>query len=367
MKTGKFLLIIVMMVSFSLSGCSQAQVEPPKDMPQDVHTELTVESEPAAEPVSNPEPVSEPSEPVILPQPQADGTGISFALPDDWNKYPADALQDLQTMIDESGNRVLYGVLHGFMEAQEISDVSLADSSVDDYGDMVHYYPAYDVSLDDGTILRLKFAATGWNSGEDSDGGMYFDGLYFVEAYPAFENCYWSLELEYDENMEGRYDWVYQIMNGDVTRYYSISEDSLQEYTILDDYDDYYDDYYENPGATYMPEEPTRLTQYEWPDYCDEIDCLMMESVGLQYNKSFGTATKLLTSGSLITISIIPKIGGGAEYGANVRVDNSTTIPVKSSDGINYQCKSTGGKGGNMGGYSGLWITLTKDGWSNWY
>ena len=43
-----------------------------------------------------------------------------------------------------------------------------------------------------------------------------------------------------------------------------------------------------------------------WYDYCNEMDCLMMESVGLQYNESFGTATKLLTSDSLITISIVP-------------------------------------------------------------
>lgn len=58
----------------------------------------------------------------------------------------------------------------------------------------------------------------------------------------------------------------------------------------------------------------------------------MMESVGLQYNESFGTATKLLTSDSLITISIVPKIGRGAEYGANVkigRVNGISSVPVK--------------------------------------
>ena len=93
-----------------------------------------------------------------------------------------------------------------------------------------------------------------------------------------------------------------------------------------------------------------------------------MEAVGLQYNEQWGTATKLLKSGSLITITVLPKIGGGVEYGAKVKVERadgiSSSVPVKSSDGINYQCRS---EGGSCDGYTGLWITLTKDGWSNWH
>lgn len=225
------------------------------------------------------------------------------------------------------------------------------------------YQLSYDIALDDGTLFRLSMGITEWCEEEHDE--ISIDDICYADVYPQFANYYWSLDC--GNNIESWHDWIYEIVSGNITQYYSISEDSLQEYPIFDDYGDYYDDYYEDPGATYIPEEPTRLTQYEWPDYCDEMDCLMMESVGLQYNESFGTATKLLTSGSLITISIVSKIGGGAEYGANVRVDGITTIPVKSSNGINYKCKSTGGKGGNMGGYSGLCITLTKDGWSNWY
>ena len=151
MKKRMIFLILILTIAL-MPGCNQQEVPSSEEPSQPIQQESKPLPEPTIEPVNSPEP---------LPQPQADGTGISFALPDDWNKYPADALQDLQAMIDESGNRVLYGVLHGFMEAQEISEVALADSSVDDYGDMVHCYPAYDVSLDDGTTLRLKFAEIG--------------------------------------------------------------------------------------------------------------------------------------------------------------------------------------------------------------
>lgn len=353
MKKEIFIFILTLFALLALAGCGQAEKRssPAEDFPQAEQQGTESMPEPTVEPVNDtPEPIPEP-----LLQPQADGTGISFMLPDDWNKYPADALHDLQAMIDDSGNRTLYGVLHGFMDSQELSAISLADSSVEDYEYMVNYYLSYDASLDDGTPLRLKFAITGWGS-ENSNDEIYFDGIDWVSAYPAFENNYWSLECQ---NPEGWHDWVYQITAGNIIQYYSISEDSLHDYTWID--------YFEEPEPTYTPEEPTRLTQYEWPDYCDEIDCLMMEAVGLQYNKTWGTATKLLKSGSLITITVMPKIGGGVEYGANVKVDGITTIPVKSSDGINYQCRSQGGHGGNMSGYYGKWITLTKDGWSNWY
>ena len=256
-----------------IPGCKQQEVPSSEEPSRPIQQESELPPEPTVELVDSPEP---------LPQPQADGTGISFALPDDWNKYPSDALQDLQAMINESGNRVLYGVLHGFMEAQEISEVFLADSSVEDYGDMVHYYPAYDVSLDDGTILRLKFAATGWNSGEDSDGGMYFDGLYFVEVYPAFEDCYWSLELEYDENMEGRYDWVYQIENGNIVQYYSISERTLNEYTP-------YDETAPQPRLDYSAMGWPGAADQSWEEYYYDGGQFYYDEYGQYFCKVYGT------------------------------------------------------------------------------
>lgn len=358
MKKNTILFAVLFVLTF-LSGCGdQTEGIPVTDVPQDTLAETNTTAGPVVEPVDVPEPVSEPEpELVPIPQPQADGTGISFEFPEDWSTNATEGIQDLQSMANDAGNRVLYGVLHGYMDAQEIISIQLADAFVTPGEFVTGYDLSYNVTLDDETRLRLNLTATGFP--DESGGDVIFDGIASAYVYPEFANYYWSLDCE---SPDGWGDWVYQIVEGNTTLYYSISADFM-----ADDYSDYggYDDF-SAPGNDAF-EEPVRLTQYKWPDYCDEIDCLMMESVGLQYNESFGTATKLLTSGSLITISIIPKIGGGAEYGANVRVDNSTTIPVKSSDGINYKCKSTGGKGGNMGGYSGLCITLTKDGWSNWY
>ena len=358
MKKNIVLFAVLFVLAF-LPGCGgQTEGVSVTDVPQDTLVESSTAAEPVVESTDVPEPVSEPKPEVVpIPQPQADGTGISFEFPEDWNTNATEGIQNLQSMVNNAGNRVLYGVLHGYMDAQEIISMQLADSSVTPGEFVTGYDLSYDITLNDETRLRLSLTATGFP--DESGGDVIFDGIASAYVYPEFANYYWTLECE---DMEGWGDWVYQIVEGNTILYYSISADFM-----ADDYSDYggYDDF-SDPGNDAF-EEPTRLTQYEWPDYCDETDCLMMESVGLQYNESFGTATKLLTSGSLITISIIPKIGGGAEYGANVRVDNSTTIPVKSSDGINYQCKSTGGQGGNMGGYSGLWITLTKDGWSNWY
>jgi len=362
----KSILYLTLILAMALlTGCGQAQngAPPPEEPPQEAQQKLQQEAESSpeqtAEPVNDtPEPAPEP-----LPQPQADGTGIKLELPKKWEeKYGEGLGKSLQIDMDDNGNRVLYGVLHGYMESPKITKVSLAsytDETTEGFEDVISLRWAYLITLDDETNLQLKFSTLGFAT---DTGEIEFDDIHSAEVYPAFANYYWSLDCE---DPEGWGDWVYLVIEGNRTQYYSISNDSLEEY--FDDYRDYYGDSYGDSGAAYTPEEPTRLTQYEWPDYCDEADCLMMESVGLQYNEQWGTATKLLNSGSLITISILPKIGGGAEYGANIRVDNSTTIPVKSSDGINYQCKSTGGQGGNMGGYSGLWINLTKDGWSNWY
>ena len=87
----KSVLLLFAVVAFGvlgLSGCGQTGSVP---------TEAVLQKEPteaATETISKPEPTPE-SEIAPLPQPQADGTGISFALPDDWNKYQAGALQDL--------------------------------------------------------------------------------------------------------------------------------------------------------------------------------------------------------------------------------------------------------------------------------
>lgn len=147
---------------------------------------------------------------------------------------------------------------------------------------MLYYYPSYDVSLDDGTTLRLKFAATGWRSEEDSDDGMSFDGFYLVEVYPAFEDYCWSLELEYDENMEGRYDWVYQIVNGNITQYYSISEKTLNEYAPYDDTDI-------QPELDYSAMGWPDFADQTWEEYYNDGGQFYHDEYGQYFCKVYGT------------------------------------------------------------------------------
>lgn len=224
------LFAVVVFGVLGLSGCSQTESVSTEDTPQEVqaHTELP------AEPISDPESVPEP-EVVSLPQPQADGTGICFALPDDWSKYPADAMQGLQAIVDDAGNRVLYGVLHGFMESPEITQVSLADSAdggVEENDYVTLFDWSYNLELSDGDSLRLEFYAIGW--GEFGSGEMEFDDVQSAEVYPAFSNYHWSLDCE---SPDGWGDWVYQIEDGSIIRYYSISERTLNEYAPYDETD----------------------------------------------------------------------------------------------------------------------------------
>ena len=253
-KRIKRILLLFTVVAFGvlgLSGCGQTDSVPTEDTPQEVqaHTELP------AEPISDPESVPEP-EVVSLSQPQADGTGVSFEIPEDWNQYPTDAMQRLQAIVDDAGNRVLYGVLHGFMESQEVSSISLIDYTAEDYEFMVGYELSYDVSLDDGSLLRLSMGVTGWCAEETNE--ISFDNIGYADVYPQFANYYWSMDCE---DMEGVNDWVYQIVEGNTTQYYSISADFM-----ADDYSDYggYDD--PSGSESSIPEEPTQLTQYNWPD-----------------------------------------------------------------------------------------------------
>ena len=290
MKKNTILFAVLFVLTF-LSGCGdQTEGIPVTDVPQDTLAETNTTAGPVVEPVDVPEPVSEPEpELVPIPQPQADGTGISFEFPEDWSTNATEGIQDLQSMANDAGNRVLYGVLHGYMDAQEIISIQLADAFVTPGEFVTGYDLSYNVTLDDETRLRLNLTATGFP--DESGGDVIFDGIASAYVYPEFANYYWSLDCE---SPDGWGDWVYQIVEGNTTLYYSISADFM-----ADDYSDYggYDDF-SAPGNDAF-EEPVRLTQYKWPDYCDEIDCLMMESVGLQYNESFGTATKLLTSKKL--------------------------------------------------------------------
>ena len=287
MKKNIVLFAVLFVLAF-LPGCGgQTEGVSVTDVPQDTLVESSTAAEPVVESTDVPEPVSEPKPEVVpIPQQQADGTGISFEFPEDWNTNATEGIQNLQSMVNNAGNRVLYGVLHGYMDAQEIISMQLADSSVTPGEFVTGYDLSYDITLNDETRLRLSLTATGFP--DESGGDVIFDGIASAYVYPEFANYYWTLECE---DMEGWGDWVYQIVEGNTILYYSISADFM-----ADDYSDYggYDDF-SDPGNDAF-EEPTRLTQYEWPDYCDETDCLMMESVGLQYNESFGTATKLLTA-----------------------------------------------------------------------
>ena len=121
MKKNIVLFAVLFVLAF-LSGCGgQTAVT---DVPQDTLAEPDTTVEPVVESVDVPELVSEP-EPEVVPisQPQADGTGISFEFPEDWSTNAAEGIQDLQSMANNAGNRVLYGVLHGYMDAQEIISI----------------------------------------------------------------------------------------------------------------------------------------------------------------------------------------------------------------------------------------------------
>lgn len=129
-------------------------------------------------------------------------------------------MQSLQAIVDDAGNRVLYGVLHGFMESPEITQVSLADSadgSVEENDYVTLFDWSYNLELSDGDNLRLEFYAIGW--GEFGSGEMEFDDVQSAKVYPAFSNYHWSLDCE---NPDGWGDWVYQIEDGSIVRYYSM-------------------------------------------------------------------------------------------------------------------------------------------------
>ena len=266
MKKNIVLFAVLFVLAF-LPGCGgQTEGVSVTDVPQDTLVESSTAAEPVVESTDVPEPVSEPKPEVVpIPQPQADGTGISFEFPEDWNTNATEGIQNLQSMVNNAGNRVLYGVLHGYMDAQEIISMQLADSSVTPGEFVTGYDLSYDITLNDETRLRLSLTATGFP--DESGGDVIFDGIASAYVYPEFANYYWTLECE---DMEGWGDWVYQIVEGNTILYYSISADFM-----ADDYSDYggYDDF-SDPGNDAF-EEPTRLTQYEWPDYCDETDCLM--------------------------------------------------------------------------------------------
>lgn len=117
--------LVMIMALALLSSCGQMEVQQPEEPHQEVIPDAESVSEATVVPIITPEPEPPETEIISLPQPQADGTGISFEIPEDWNQYPTDAIQNLQVLVDDTGNMVLYGVLRGFMDSQEVSTISL--------------------------------------------------------------------------------------------------------------------------------------------------------------------------------------------------------------------------------------------------
>ena len=174
-------------------------------------------------------------------QAKPDGTGIEFSLPLKWGSYPSATKQNLHAIINNAGNKLIYGLLHGFMEAEPlVISVSIQDSSDLGVKHAVEFEVSYDIALANQQSVLFVCTVLGWETAEPEQ--MYFENApasAIIYINPESDTNSITYSLECNEGV-GYCDWIYYEDDEFKTSYYSIADDKVHEY-VYEEPDDYSD------------------------------------------------------------------------------------------------------------------------------